>query len=366
MAKSLFVVLGAGASFDCASDAVAKDLDLRPPLVTQLFDKGFQDVLHAYPLAEQVAPDIRVAVESGQVALEKYLLEELRDSPHEHLRRRYQAVPLYLQHLFYEVSGEYTKHPDNYDRLITEALRLDRVTFVTLNYDTLLDGRLAIDGSIESLSDYIHPQRRWSLIKLHGSINWGRHVNGATVERPSILVSGAQRARRTFARDFAALGEEVDLDPDIELRSGDLEEMRADWRRAPATRPFGVGVGGEVGELYFPALAAPLGEADEIVCRDDHVTHLKQQLASVQGVNLLVIGYSGIDREVLELLRSAGKPVRSLRVVNGEFDASYATLNVLARELSFVPAVEMAFNGGFNDFAQTDAMSTFLRALPDT
>ena len=52
---------------------------------------------------------------------------------HEHLRRRYQAVPLYLQHLFYEVSRAYTKHPDNYDRLITEALRLDRVTFVTLN-----------------------------------------------------------------------------------------------------------------------------------------------------------------------------------------------------------------------------------------
>jgi hypothetical protein len=152
-----------------------------------LFDKRFQDILHAYPLAEQVAPDIRIAVESGQIALEKYLLEELRDSPHDHLRRCYQAVPLYLQHLFYEVSRAYTKHPDNYDRLITEALRLDRVTFVTLNYDTLLDERLSIDQGIASLNEYVDPRRRWSLMKLHGSIHWGERVQGVMLEDPTYL-----------------------------------------------------------------------------------------------------------------------------------------------------------------------------------
>lgn len=215
---------------------------------------------------------------------------------------------------------------------------------------------------MESLGDYIDSQRRWSLIKLHGSVNWGKRVYGATLEEPSFLMSGGiRRAPRTFAGDFAALGESIDLSPGIELRSGDLEEMRADWRTS------GVGVRAtEIGDLYFLALAAPLGEADEIVCRDDHTNYLKQQLASERALNLLVIGYSGIDQEVLGLLRSAGKPVRSLRVVNGNFDASYATLNVFSRELSFVHAVEMVFNGGFNDFAQTDAMSTFLRALPDT
>ena len=123
---------------------------------------------------------------------------------------------------------------------------------------------------------------------------------------------------------------------------------------------------GRVGELYFPALAAPLGEADEIVCPRDHVSHLATQLASMNALRLLVIGYSGIDREVLGLLRSAGKPVGSLMVVNGSFDASYETLKILSRELSFVLTADMAFNGGFNDFAQTDAMSSFLRGLPDT
>jgi hypothetical protein len=53
-------------------------------------------------------------------------------------------------------------------------------------------------------------------------------------------------------------------------------------------------------------------------------------------------------------------------VVNGCFDASYETLKILSRELSFVLAPDMAFNRGFNDFAQTDAMSSFLRGLPDT
>jgi hypothetical protein len=367
VAKSLVVVLGAGASFDCASDAVAKNVDLQAPLVTQLFDKRFQEVLHAYPLAEQVAPDIRVAVESGQVALEKYLLEELRESSHDHLRRRYQAVPLYLQHLFYEISRGYTKHPDNYDRLITEALRLDRVTFVTLNYDILLDERLAIDQAIDSLRDYVDPRRRWSLVKLHGSINWGRRVYRATLEDDGILALGFQRAPRTFAGDFAVLGEDIQTDPEIELRSGDLEEMRAEWRVDDTASASFVGVGRRrLGDLYFPALAAPLGEADEIVCPRDHVSHVATQLATMPALNLLVIGYSGIDQEVLGLIKSAGKPVRSLKVVNGTFDASYATLNVLSSALSFVPAVEMAFNGGFNDFAQTDAMSSFLRGLPDT
>jgi hypothetical protein len=185
MAK-LIVVLGAGASYDCASTNVNPDLSMRPPLVKDLFDTRFQDILHEYPLAEQVAPDVRVALQGGAIALEAFLREELRDSPYPHLRSSYLALPLYLQHLFWQVGDSYALQPDNYDRLVMECLRLDRVTFMTLNYDTILDRRLAIRDPLASFDDYVKPGRSWGLVKLHGSINWGRPIIGTAVPGESI------------------------------------------------------------------------------------------------------------------------------------------------------------------------------------
>ena len=60
----LLVILGAGASYDCASgNGGALHEELRPPLVTQLFENrySFTRILHNYPLAEQAAADIRPA-----------------------------------------------------------------------------------------------------------------------------------------------------------------------------------------------------------------------------------------------------------------------------------------------------------------
>jgi hypothetical protein len=179
MARRLIVVVGAGASYDCSRSL--RDDEFKPPLVTLLFDgrTSFAKILHEYTLAEQAAADIRPAIASGATAIEEFLRTRLRDAEDAYARQRYWQVPLYLQHLMHTVSQTdghgYTIQPDNYDALLNAALVLDEVVFISLNYDTLLDDRLfAYPPGLENIYSYIHDRRNWSLIKVHGSVNWGR------------------------------------------------------------------------------------------------------------------------------------------------------------------------------------------------
>jgi hypothetical protein len=56
-------------------------------------------------------------------------------------------------------------------------LRLPEVVFITLNYDLILDRVLAAaDPHLPSPTWYVQPERKWSLIKLHGSVNWYRQL----------------------------------------------------------------------------------------------------------------------------------------------------------------------------------------------
>lgn len=159
---------------------------------------------------------------------------------------------------------------------------------------------------------------------------------------------------RTFATAFSDLGEHLHLDEEVVFRPGDsLEDLRTD------ATPFG--------SIYYPALAAPLGSEDEIICPEYHVDVARDhQRWSPRGLNLLVIGYSGLDQQLLDLLAWGGRPVQALKVVNGNTEASIATVRILADRLGFEPRPSMAFQGGFNDFAQSDEMATFLRGLPDS
>jgi hypothetical protein len=182
---TLVVIIGAGASHDCSGLTLRK-LAWRPPLVTELFEPRYEfaRTLHEYPLAEAAAADIRPAIQSGAIAIEQFLRERLRESGDQYARRRFRQVPLYLQELLHNAGRTngrgFTQHPDNYDALINSALALEDVVFISLNYDTLLDRRLFIYSPLHSLDAYITPDRNWCLIKLHGSINWGRPLTRQT------------------------------------------------------------------------------------------------------------------------------------------------------------------------------------------
>lgn len=168
MSRTLVVITGAGASYDCSSNHVVVRDDFRPPLVVQLFAglPRYAEILHEYPLAEAAAADIRPALASGSVAVEQFLRERLRESDDTYAQRRYRWVPLYLQHLLHAISRTngtgFTQHPDHYDTLVNAALELDEAVFITLNYDTLLDERLfnqtlPVSATVPSMDDYAPP-----------------------------------------------------------------------------------------------------------------------------------------------------------------------------------------------------------------
>src|SRR5687768_6409066 len=170
MAVPLVTILGAGASL--ASGDYGDDL-YRPPLTVDLFDEDrFGSVLSRYELAHQAGRFItHERADDDALALE-HVLHALRTSEHAHHRHMAIAVPPYLQELLLSISERHHSDAHRYDRLIERLLRLPYVFFVTLNYDLLLDRRLNSHHALGTFKDYITEDKNWSLLKLHGSVNW--------------------------------------------------------------------------------------------------------------------------------------------------------------------------------------------------
>lgn len=296
MIDRLFVVIGAGASRGCAPTQVPGHPEWTPPLVPDLFTPagGGASVLEKYPLAKLAAADLRGR--DGSLAIEAVIRSRYRDSEHELDQRIYRALPPYLQELLYTVSYSYTPFPQNYESLVTNLLRLNEVVFVSLNYDVLLDNVLeVVSPGARGMDWYIEEGRRWSLVKLHGSVNWGRRtgVNSTTVFTDPPL--------------------DLQLADDIVLRPPPLWKTRGH---------LGDGGGFAQGELHYPVLSVPIGQEDELVCPPDHVDFLRSKLDASQPLHLLMIGYSGNDREVMSLIRESNRGIKTLTIVDYDLDSA--------------------------------------------
>jgi hypothetical protein len=168
--KTLFVVLGAGATKGCAANSSIYG-EWQPPLTRELFNSRFDVVLQQYPVLHGAAPEIREAMGDDTQSLEDFLRESYRDASDNLNQRVRHTIPLYLQDLLQRVSTGWTRRPDHYDLLIRQALRrFERVVFVTLNYDILLDRALHGISPLLGMGDFISisDDKPWALIKLHG------------------------------------------------------------------------------------------------------------------------------------------------------------------------------------------------------
>lgn len=337
-------ILGAGASADSASARVSGvEPNWRPPLVTELFDTRFANILNQYPVAQAAAADIR-RVEQSSLSIEQFLRETYADRPEALPRRKFLSIPLYLQQVLLEVSYRYAPQPDNYDLLLSGLFDLFGATdlnivFVTLNYDLLLDHRLNhLFGRLDALDSYIDGDRRWSLIKLHGSVDWGR------------TVLSARRDGDLF-------------DPPVDLRTAEdivLARGPLNYRRAPELKSLREthNANGEIINLY-PALAIPLGEDDEAVCPPEHLGFLRNELQVADALHLLVIGYSGVDQELLTLLGQAGTPIKSFGIVNRDLVTGQAVLRRLSTGIVRELGDGWIYKRTFGDFVQGDGWDEY-------
>lgn len=205
--ETLTIIFGAGASFDCA-DGNNSQLrgGYRPPLVKDLFAfrPEFNDILSKYRRAETLSDDIRDKLGRG-ISIESILKGYSQKNPLIR-RKQYWEVPLFLQELLGEVSRRYVINGvTRFETLINAVIDspYQRVMFVTVNYDLFLERALErITGVIfEDLRAYFPPSQKWSLVKLHGSVTWGKQL----LNQPQGPISRIDL--------FSALNEEPILSP---------------------------------------------------------------------------------------------------------------------------------------------------------
>jgi hypothetical protein len=363
---SLTVIIGAGASYDCATPGVLTDVDYAPPLVTGLFRGGRKvlEILHRYRRAEAAAADIRRLAARGSLVIEDHLRDHLLRSPHLWERQQYREIPFYLQDLLFTASsGAFAIQADNYDSLLNQVMRLDEVTFISLNYDTLLDDCLRARGRIDRMEDYIRLDRSWALVKLHGSVDWGRQVTTQFQYTANTLRSQPD----LYLDAVADLGDTLadHLTPNFFLRR--VEPGLGNHDRP--TQLASIRVDGDA-RLYYPALSAPLGADDELSCPPDHQEFLRSTLQRQDSVNLLIIGYSGLDQEVISFLRASGRSPGKVLIVNPDEQRGRELARELWNEMhggSDGPPTDALFGVGsehaFRDLVDSPTLAEFVDAL---
>lgn len=341
--RRLAVIIGAGASHDCAREGVNElSNDYRPPLVQELFEfrPAFNAILRKYPKAEDLSPTIRTKVKKGAY-LETYL-KDLASEEKLVFRKQYWQVPLYLQDLLGEVSAHYVRSGGTkFDELVRsiEKSPYDQVMYVTLNYDLFLERALEglYDVTFSSMDHYCQDKRGWWLVKLHGSVNWGQRVTN----RPQ---GGDNNSLLLLNR----MESDLKLEKEITVLQGYQENSRFDGEH-----------------FYYPTLAVPLEAKAFYSCPQGFVDQIVEYFALCS--DYLFIGFSGRDQHVLQLLTKVPR-VRKFSVVCGSqrgadsLFGSLASVNQQFNGQHLVPDYRNVITMGFFEFVATDHLDSFLRA----
>ena len=184
------------------------------------------------------------------------------------------AVRYYLRQLMTECSREW---PTQFHGVTNNGFLLDliertsprEVLLVTLNYDTLIEQALHCVFAWTSTSFGSYVDGRYKLVKLHGSVDWGRVVN--------------------LPWDPATDPEQAVID-----RAAEVLDAVTDHFVLSADSC------GSNGQLIMPALAIPLHASGSFECPAEHHLLLRASLREVDRV--LAIGWRGAEARLTLLL----------------------------------------------------------------
>ncbi len=338
MDKMLAVIVGAGASKDCVAEGtiVEFNTDWRPPLTAELFEPRtpFNRILNKYSKANAVSEIIRTRIRNSE-NLEN-ILKELMSSANLQIKKQVWAVMFYLQELLWTVSESFvisggTKYDTLVQRLLTS--KVDHILFFTLNYDLFLDRAISNfdDVRFRSMDDYCPTTKKWSLIKAHGSVNWGSQLlNGPSDTQEPDLVLGS-------------LEQEPNLSPRVEVLNVQLSDIQLYRRSFDNT-------------ILFPALALPATGEKDFVCPKQHLEKTEKFLTDCK--NFLFVGFSGLDPHILELFAKSSA-IERLVIVNGSkaagdtLNTKLCSVNSAFKSAYFSRSGALVFDGGFRAFMES-------------
>lgn len=289
MKLPVVALIGAGASHVCGPGV---EVAARPPLTTQLFKTTRAvDLLREYSLAQDAGFVIEDEMSADNSVAFEQALAALVSDDQPHRQQMALAVPPFLQALLLQYSAALSTESRRYSRLVDALLGLGTtVHFVSLNYDTLLDQRLANYTPLSAVPHYVNTRYGWSLIKPHGSVAWYRE-------------QGGRFDPRRFTPGFEPQQSEIQV---VDVRHTDIADVR---ERQGGRDPHGP-------TSRYPALALPMGSKDELVLPPLHLEAFQELLGTSRQIDLLILGYSGIDTEVLELIEKSSCQVRRMTIVN--------------------------------------------------
>jgi hypothetical protein len=292
-AGMLMVIIGAGASYDSSPDKPARAGEIhinRPPLADNLFlDVGLLRKARAeFPLIHALIPEL---LPNTRQSLEQSL-QKLQGEAATNSRRHRQllAIRYYLQTVFSTLTPQWLRDiggVTNYQALLGQIDHHRRnyrgpICLVTFNYDTLIESALSIDFGMNFAvpDDYICGTE-FKLFKLHGSENWGRHLQG---QIPTKLVSG---------RGSGPWGDQTEMiNHAVQLQTCISDKFSI------------VGVPGprHAGPPLYPAIAIPVLDKSEFECPGPHVEMLRSLIPKV--TKLLTIGWRASEQHFIKMLRS--------------------------------------------------------------
>jgi hypothetical protein len=210
----------------------------------------------------------------------------------------------------------------------------DRVLYLSLNYDTLLDQALSIlyAHRFTEFRRYLMPS--WALVKLHGSVDWGYAI--------SPVPNGDGHDGYITALN------ELEQDPPADERFLVILRDHRDRVRDHT--------------LFYPAMAVPVEQKSGFVCpaaHADYARHFMRRCAS-----FLIIGCQLLDQDVRDLFTVVERVDRFM-IVNGTPLAGEAVFQRLRETgTAFNAGVrsvdDHVYPDGFSQFVTTDRLTRFL------